>query len=799
MANELAVNPGPLSRFEAATDPSSVFSNRLEAAFLAAAMGGETVPVVTARPAEIGRPVIRMRSISNRRKLLDLAAVAALLLAMIGGLASTTQRSSAPSTPASIAAPNGDQSVSQSGGTGAQDYQYSGPAPSDQPYELAWSVLSHRRNTTSADVRIVGNQVFAIVGEEGSAETFVAAYDLNSGTEQWRAPSSPTASLVIDQEGVVVAVEEPETQLPITREFLRPIHFAKYQLTTGLTMWESEQVQTNQKSNGLSTIVASSQEMYLSVDGSHITALDLKTGAITWRYDLPTTPADGIPDQYCQWSTDRTGKMCFDRDQFSYLATWGTHLYFTDFMRMAVGSIDARSGGIEWVSPLATGDGIEYIVPVPLVANELGVIATTTVLSVAAREQGDAAVRLLRASDGTSVWSREFADIYFPMVSDGTSLWLMANEQPNDETEICCLRHIEVASGDVLNTAAPNEPIYPMAVLRNSDVLAARRMSQPAMINVSRTTDQETMEVTFGSPEVCGIMDYPLASDGSFVCRDDASRIRVFRPMTTDGSSPGATPEASPATSPEPGAPNMDVQEPVLLGNGQNGLGQTNLPVPEYPTAEPLWTLDADADLTPWPFVIGTTLFSYHWQDDDHTQVEMLAMDWLSGDPDWMSPVAVPTQPLVTDQGIIVIASADDSIFGPLVIRRLDSETGEVIWQSQELTLQARDSPVWLGLSGTTVIYDDSRGNLTGIDFQSGATLWNATYDTAVNESLQSPVCLQSNNANSCVLRTEDHACSVMECCIWQVRLPERSRHLRWRMVGTVGRSPLRIAVATRR
>src|SRR3954470_20497043 len=87
-------------------------------------------------------PIISLeaRRMRPRRRLLDLAAVALLLLTTIGALARTTHFGSAPATPTIYAPIAAATQIVQTGGTSAQDGQIHGPAPISGKYSLAWSV-----------------------------------------------------------------------------------------------------------------------------------------------------------------------------------------------------------------------------------------------------------------------------------------------------------------------------------------------------------------------------------------------------------------------------------------------------------------------------------------------------------------------------------------------------------------------------------------------------------------------------------------------------------------------------------
>ena len=124
-----------LPDLEGPVPPDPEFAARLRRTFVAASGHQPTTrsQIDPVRPVAAGPIALR----PPRRRWLDLAAVAVLLLSMIGGIARVTNTATTP-TPA-IPAPGAIHDGEMVGSSAAGDGQVWGPAPSAARYERLWA------------------------------------------------------------------------------------------------------------------------------------------------------------------------------------------------------------------------------------------------------------------------------------------------------------------------------------------------------------------------------------------------------------------------------------------------------------------------------------------------------------------------------------------------------------------------------------------------------------------------------------------------------------------------------------
>lgn len=732
MANELAVNTGPLSRFEAATDPSPVFANRLEAAFLAAAMSGETVAVVTARPAEIGRPVIRMRSISNRRKLLDLEAVAALLLAMIGGLASTTQRSSAPASPTAITAPEEDLPTVQYGGTAAQDNQFPGPAPVSGTPEMAWQ-LPGGAAASYYPMLMSGEYLYAI-HDDGSDAFYrpLTAFDASDGTVMWQRSVSSWSELAATSVGVVALIVPENAKSTPTNAKNPPYDIALLDRDTGKTIWEVDRVFDGKADAYGYHLIVEGANLYLVDRSGLIVALDLATGAERWLYSFKRELAAGFEDRIC-WAFDESDCQ-LRTDYFMPVAITANTVFVADAATMTIRAIDAASGDERWVqSAQDVHSSTAVIAP-------FGVVTTADDNVVYAVQQTTADFTSELPSQfvvsGASGDTLSSSTMLMSMVaaSDGHQLFgqMMVGDQyavasvENKTGELLWFQPIN--AGSVIGYLASDKTV----VVQEYD--APRRTW-----GLDATTGDIKWEVSQGA-NTCQIT-FPLSSDGLAVCWGGSDGPVVARISPSDTRTVSASPVAA-----------DDYPGPYQVNGDATGGSQIRgLPISDA-SYQPIWAADSNAIQTDDPFA---TVYRYNVYSTSSAQADgttyLMARDLGSGDLIWQTQISTFAPYMVTSSGVVTLVQDrfDSTILRVAVLASAD---GRIVKLS-DATFAAPDAWGQLGVNvtGNTILVSDRTGHVAALDFSSGQQRWAYDYDRVLAPGLTiEPTC------NACMFNRED-------------------------------------------
>jgi outer membrane protein assembly factor BamB len=525
-----------LPALEGPASPDLAFAARLRRQFVSAAghqpaSRPEPIPPQTRSPEPTPlRP--------SRRRWLDLAAVAVLLLSMIGGLARVTNTATTP-TPA-IPAPDVAHDGQMVGRSAAGDGQIWGPAPNAEPYEQVWATGPRGWKSPSYGAIAYGSRLFRIPGA-GDQQNLgeLAALDLRTGAKLW------TRSVDV---GVVATVTTSGIIAALTTGSSDAVHLTLLDLQSGESVWTTAQtfrLVTSARMGIL--IVADDAVIFTANDGAYY-AFDLDSGAPLWSFTLPRTTPIGMPVQVCADSS-----YCVERTDtlVSMVAANGT-LYVSDLATATISAHSMRTGQEIWSVSTAERSGSSNVSHVALVAVNEGVVA---VLQDTAASDATPVVYwgLWSVTDGHQVWKGTLVLPGAELVSNGASLYAPFKD-PNQDTGICCdLAEVDVATGAVTWTQGSTIPRAPVGYLSDDETLVLRTIGSGESIeglNIRTRTTDWTLPL---SATGCSNPMFPLSPEGLLPCFSNVGQLAVYQPVrstatpTADATEPPVTVSGSAA------------------------------------------------------------------------------------------------------------------------------------------------------------------------------------------------------------------------------------------------------------
>lgn len=421
MTTEQLINQA-LADLDCPAQPEAGFAGRLRGEMLGATGAADASGAGAARGVPTGWQVIRQQEkVLTRRKLLDLAAVAALLLAMIGGLASTTQRSSAPSTVSSVSAPEIFQPIVQNGGTAAQDNQFSGPVPISGTAEVSWTIPVDPSLMVDPGM-IAGNTLFTRISMlDDTGQSILQAYDVSDRTLQWQALVMTAVPFAVSQDSVVVGV--PLDPMGDVTNAVDPFSVAMLDRKDGRTIWKSSQSFHPRFSALPITLAVTDSMIYVSNGDGHLSALSLNDGSEVWSYDhdLEPSPQAVSANQTCIDNGNGDVKCHSNPDNYAmYVAAGSGTVYVSDALSLRMTALDATDGSIRW--------DIDLTASLPDVRSIAQIVAITDGVAVtwqSSTESGGDRINNLGMygeTKGSLVWLE--ADLAVPMIaSDGEAVF----------------------------------------------------------------------------------------------------------------------------------------------------------------------------------------------------------------------------------------------------------------------------------------------------------------------------------------------------------------------------------------
>ena len=750
--------PTPLAHLDGDVTPDSRFAANLRAQVVASGTMNRTYATQMAEPVAISS--WRPRSINGRQRLFNLAAVAVLLLTMIGAIARTTERAVAPTDTHSIVAPdvnaviaNGSQMANAVGtpetasvATPVAESAYpvainmdpsnggeiSGPAPTASAYIRRWQNAMASGTSGAGDIRTVTwNSLLYYYGEVDGHSALVAA-NPESGAIVWSAPVTPLTDWLVTDQGVIVLVPgETETG---------HMRLVRLDLATGDQIWKrvtpfDPPADLNQIALSLSgdnIIITTSNGFWLYgfANGSH------GWGGKIGSDNPPATPAaSDCSDSACTESTIPTTLL---------LASDGTHTFFANPLSGGVLAFSNDTGRSVWTHPSISNSVDDQMRVQSLVMTGRGLLVLYQPLT---NTQSGDRVELVSSTDGSTIWSNSLSTSVGNPVLVGANAFAVAQDvSPGDAGTCCRLVAYTLTDGSESWRVDNLGNGLPVGYLTSTGALLYQQTTSPKhLLGIGSTSHAVDWEFANPDPQ-CAIAFavLPVHDDGSMACFGWGGALTYLDPAPTGTGPATATPQ--PASTPSPVA-----SSPVVLSGQTNGLGQSSAFLSDAQAAEPRWSLDGDMWLSPGLAIIGSVMYSYIWTDSAQTQIALVATGVESGDTIWSVPVTSSAPPVITDQGIIVIGAADGNVRGEAALLRLDLSNGHTIWQSD--TLPESSSTSQLVLDGNTIIFDDGTSLLHGFDFSTGAERWQSPYDNSVNPALLDQVCIVSGTDYLCLDR----------------------------------------------
>lgn len=372
-------------------------------------------------------------SIRWRSRLLDLAAVAVILLGMIGVLS----RSSQPANPVAVqtvqAPVTANPEVVMLGGSPAQDYQYPGSIPGNLPYEIAAEIAPGMYQ--SLDQTLIYESTLFVLHEAGSNVELIA-YALSDARELWRTSVADPLIAVTDN-GVLTSRSvpgDPEFEIVLLDH------------ETGTQVWASEQTFPASSMQTSSRLLVEDESIYFADAGYGVTALNRRTGTTEWTVEQIAMAPPGLSDKICP-----SANNCYDRSSFaSMIAANDGKVYFVSSVLGKIIAIDRENGSMRWsieMNSIAPSHDISYqIAAIPGgVVVELYRYRTNTM-------SGSMVLARLSEMDGSIDWTIS-EDINTWVTNGETILAKRVDQVPlgvnTDDPACCYVLRIDVDTGEI--------------------------------------------------------------------------------------------------------------------------------------------------------------------------------------------------------------------------------------------------------------------------------------------------------------------------------------------------------------
>jgi outer membrane protein assembly factor BamB len=529
-----------LPALEGPVAPDPAFAARLRDRFLAES-GHRPQPQSTAVPIR----TLPVATRPPRKRLLDLAAVAVLLLSMVGGIARVSTGGDPTPT---IQAPETAQPAVMLGGTAARDNRYEGPIPKSGRYKLRLDTDPDERAFHGPGYVYEGVGFVLTSSMSGPFETTLDVFDLETGTEIWTRYLVLEGTVAITPDGVVATIpiddtSTPESGIPGEVPTSQPYRVALLELESGEVIWKSTEGYGGNGEAAYPTVVVDGQRIFLSDNLGTLAALDLASGNEIWRQALDRTPSGDLDQEICPAGLEPPGDCWRRSSEPPLLAVKNGSVYFADPVSGRITALSADDGAERW--SVFIPDRIPGLTLTPWV------VAFDDGLAVQLFDPEAGTPSYLgfwRAEDGTEAWSIE--PRLGGVASDGQSLFISS---ASADRSCCQLSRIDAQTGDVIQSANIADGQVAAYLSTGSVVLETITQgssetppSVTTLIGLDPQTLAETWRVTL--PERgCGFPAFPVPDPEHIVCFGfGTTGLRIF-----EWSSPPASPVAS---QPEPTA-----------------------------------------------------------------------------------------------------------------------------------------------------------------------------------------------------------------------------------------------------
>jgi outer membrane protein assembly factor BamB len=687
-----------LPELDGPASPDPAFAAGLRRQFVSAA-GHQP----TSRPAPIPLPPRSPEPIPvrpSRRRWLDLAAVAVLLLSMIGGLTRVTNTATTP-TPA-IQAPDVAHDGQMVGRSAAGDGQVWGPAPNADRYEQLWTTKRGAFQSPAAGAVAYASRVYRIPGPKDlQTQGDLVALDLRSGTEVWKRTVDLSVSAEVTPNGVIAAFSASDDA----------IQLALLDLKSGEPIWATGPTFQLMPAHRVGTVLVVDGIVIFTANDGKYSAFDLSSGALLWSFTAPRNAPVGLPAVLCT-GADRSDCIGRTDTNVSMVAANGT-FYLSD---LATGTISARSintGRERW--SVSTGDrsGSTNISFVSMIAVNEGVVVTLH--DAAASDITPVSYwGLWSAADGQEAWTGKLPLGDARMISNGVSLYALFKDPATADATCCDLAELNVATGAVTWTEGSVSARSLVGYLSDEDTLVVRMIGGGERLEGLNATTHQIDWTRPLSVAGCYFPVFPLSADGLMPCLSNTGQLSVYQPVRNTATPTAATPE------------------PPVTASGSAAMDGT-IPGPAPANGE--YRLRWRGPGNGFVASFDGTVYELISRVGPNSAQGIVALDAETGAERWYQPVSARFGFEVTSAGVIVGISDSPESGGnawDFHVALLDLNTGEPIWRSAE-SYQLPGSTLLTSpqVAGGSVLFVDGQMRLVAIDLATGQERWRVESEQA--------------------------------------------------------------------
>jgi outer membrane protein assembly factor BamB len=454
---------------------------------------------------------------ASRRRWLDLAAVAVLLLSMIGGIARVTNHGATP-TPA-IPAPQTEQPI-MANGSAAMDGSWPGPAPASGDYRLRW----RGQAPAAAYTAPFRDKIYQYIARLDPTNTGgVVAYDAQTGAEHWYQPVTSNFTFAVTSVGVVAGIPDSfeSRASPAADAGLWDFHVVLLDLDTGQPIWHSaETYQLKSQPFSMHAQIAGDAVLFIDRQMT-LVALDFATGQERWRVESSELPA---PD--C---------ICFAAGP----AISAGIVYFHNPVTGQIVAVSLSTGEQKWAvddpaGPVVLSSGGTVISPsIALAAVEQGVVVNTWWIP---RDESHGYFGVLSAADGSRMWEWDPDKPVQAFARFGDALIVLTRNLSEADWH---LERVELATGQILKASSQTyTDRHWLTSLTKADLVLIRGWNVEAV-----GVDPVTLEITWTEPAIedCAIL-LPVLPDGGLACRT-TDGLAVYEPVSGSATPAGNSDE----------------------------------------------------------------------------------------------------------------------------------------------------------------------------------------------------------------------------------------------------------------
>jgi outer membrane protein assembly factor BamB len=689
-----------LSGLDEPIDPAPAFAERL---YRLARAEFEHRPRPVTSSAE-QRPPAPVR-IGRRQdgRWMQIAAVAVLLVSMIGGIARVSTGGDPTPT---IQAPTGSQAGELIGRSAAGDGQLPGPAPDADQYKQLWAMEADTTRSPTHGAAVYGSYVYRIpeVGDEQRLGD-LKVLDLYTGEEAWRQQVDVSVTAEVTSRGVIAG-------LPTGND---TFHLALLDLRTGVPVWTWwGKTFASLETPHVAALLVADETVFFSVSDGSIYGLELVSGEFRFGRSAPRLPPLGISNPLCA-----TPDQCLLRSNTDISMVYGNGtLYVSDLGASSVFAMSGQSGEELWSVSTADRPGSTNISYASMIAVDEGLI-----VAFQDTEASDFTAvvywGLWAANDGQEVWKGTLSLGDQRMVANGNSLFVLFND-PEQGIGICCdIAEVEIATGTVMRTRGSIARISLEGYLSDKDTLIVRTL-EPGENIIGIDRELRTLNWRLAlEPHGCYIPVFPINANGTMVCLSSVGTVAAYQPIGPPQATPEGTPEAaSDEAAVAPWSAAVDGTSPGLApASGEYRL---------------LWRGQPSGFGFVTPY--RGKIFAVVSRMSETSAQGVVAYDAATGAELWYQPVSASFNFAVTSAGVVVgvpdsfgtgaSPAADASIWDFRVVL-LNLETGQPIWRSAgTYQLPGASALIFVQIADGAALFVDRHLALVAIDLATGQERW---------------------------------------------------------------------------